>query len=227
MSAIPKLLIVVLLCCLSVASVVGIPVVAIYLFLVFHGQAARLKGAMDKCRAVMMKGEKVFTATPQLRIHAVMHRRRISVVTDSRFVRLDLGIFGGYEMVDFQWKDLRNASITENFLPGVFGADLTFELMDGRHVAVTGLKAGIAAKIYAVAQRQEQSWEEKRRVRGNEDVRAAAGGVYLNAPGGGASGSRSGTDISAELRQARQMLDEKLISDAEFEEIKSRILSRV
>lgn len=229
MSAIPNLLTVLLLSILGTVSVVGIPFVAIYLFLLLNGRQARLKTALEKCRSVMMSDEKAVVATPQLRIHALTHRRRVAVITDSRFVRLDRGLFGGYNMTDFQWKDLQNATIRENFLPGIFGSDIRLELMDGRIVGVNGLKADIAARIYSFAQRQEQSWEEKRRVRSNEDVRAAAGGIYLNAPGGGgtSSGGGSSGDITSELRQAKQMLDEKLISDAEFEEIKSRILSRL
>ncbi|NTF16816.1 hypothetical protein G6L37_00055 [Agrobacterium rubi] len=226
MSAIPSLLMILLVSVIGIVSIIGIPFVFLYLLLIFRGQEARLRKALEKCRAVMMSNEKAATATPQLRIHALTHRRRIAVVTDSRFVRLDRGIFGGYEMTDFQWKDLRNATIKENFLPGVFGSDVWFELLDGRHVGINGLKADIASKVYAFSQRQEQSWEEKRRVRSNEDVRAAAGGIYLNSAGG-ATSSTEGGDVTNELRQAKQMLDEKLISDAEYEEIKSRILSRL
>jgi hypothetical protein len=226
-SALPKLLTVFVLCAIGMFSLIGIPFVALYIYLVFFRQAVRIRAGMEKCRAIMMIGEKVSVATKQLRIHALLHRRRIAIVTDSRFVRLDRGLFGGYDMVDFQWKDLRDATITENFLPNIFGSDVSFRLSSGELVHITGLKAVTASKVYAFAQRQEQAWEEKRRIRKNEDVRAASGGIYLNGTGGGVPGGGQSTDVASELRNAKQMLDEKLISDAEFEEIKSRLLSRL
>ena len=61
-----------------------------------------------------------------------------------------------------------------------------------------------------------------------EEVRAKSGGVQIS----GASAGYSGTDAAGteseptrRLRQAREMLDAKLISDSEFESIKAKIVS--
>ena len=76
----------------------------------------------------------------------------------------------------------------------------------------------------AKAQYEEQAWEEKRRVRGLEETRAASGGVSIGAMdrAGGVSGDR----MVEEIRKAKELLDSGAVSDAEFQEMKAKILGR-
>jgi hypothetical protein len=90
--------------------------------------------------------------------------------------------------------------------------------------------------VYKYAQDQEQAWEEKRRIREIEEVRAAAGGTYITQastpdyPATNSSqekASLTGTaSIVEELRKAKDLLDQEIISDAEFNELKSKILNQ-
>ncbi len=80
--------------------------------------------------------------------------------------------------------------------------------------------------MYRICQQHDQVWREKRRVRDLEELRAKSGGVQIGAQGafgGDAAGGES--DPARRLRQAREMLDAKLISDSEFESIKAKIVS--
>src|SRR5208282_3727599 len=92
-----------------------------------------------------------------------------------------------------------------------------------------GLRKDQAQAIYRICQQHDQMWREKRRVRELEELRAKSGGVQF----GNSMGTSPATDISTgseteptrRLRQAREMLDAKLISDAEYETIKAKIVA--
>jgi hypothetical protein len=139
------------------------------------------------------------------------------------------GLFGGFQMGDIQWKDLRDARIEQNVLPEVCGSNLAFRHanMGVAQLSVDGIESTVASTIYARAQSEEQAWEEKRRVRAMEEVRAAAGGVtvHTSQPSGSAP-VPAGNRMIAEIRQAKAMLDDGTISDTEFQEMKSKILAQ-
>ena len=102
-----------------------------------------------------------------------------------------------------------------------------------------GLRKDQAQGMYRICQQHDQVWREKRRIRELEELRAKSGGVQI---GGGQSAYAAGDGVAAagiggaataaaesepvrRLRQAREMLDAKLISDSEFESIKAKIVS--
>jgi hypothetical protein len=135
-------------------------------------------------------------------------------------------------MKDYQWKDLYDADLSENVLPKFFGSRLSFAIRrDGKgatedRLVIDGIEGRLASQIYSTAQEQEQAWEEKRRVRTMEEARATSGGITLgglpSAPGAGNTGGSTLDD----LERAKKLLDAEVISDAEFNEMKSKILSR-
>ncbi len=81
--------------------------------------------------------------------------------------------------------------------------------------------------MYRICQQHDQVWREKRRVRELEELRAKSGGVQIGgtAAYSGAAGGAAESEPVRRLRQAREMLDAKLISDSEFESIKAKIVS--
>jgi hypothetical protein len=79
--------------------------------------------------------------------------------------------------------------------------------------------------MYRICQQHDQVWREKRRVRELEELRAKSGGVQIGAAGLGAAGVGADSEPARRLRQAREMLEAKLISDSEFESIKAKIVS--
>jgi hypothetical protein len=81
--------------------------------------------------------------------------------------------------------------------------------------------------MYRICQQHDQVWREKRRVRELEELRAKSGGVQISGAQSAYSSDAAGTESepARRLRQAREMLDAKLISDSEFESIKAKIVS--
>jgi hypothetical protein len=168
----------------------------------------------------------------QRRLFALNHRRIVVCATSGRFIALSRGLFGGYVPTDVRWQDLEDASISA----GVFGATLTITTLAtedmasrghvSRAVQIAGLRKDQAQQVYTLCQAQEQAWREKRRVRDLDELRAQSGGVQIgNVPGGSAASiAAAGGDPAERLRKAKEMLDGGLITDAEFESIKARVV---
>lgn len=196
------------------------------------GADARRAKVEAKLNATLMQGEKIVASSVQHRGFALMRRRLAVAITDSRIIIVRPGLLGGFKMSDIQWKDLKDVQLEENVLDDVFGSNLTFAHLNGGvgGMVVNGIKTKTAAEIYARAQSEEQAWEEKRRVRAMEEVRAAAGGVTVHAapqasPASGTAPPSGGNRIVEAIQQAKSMLDGGVISDAEFQEMKSKILA--
>src|SRR5262249_36775682 len=143
---------------------------------------------------------------------------------------------GGFLPQDVRWQDLKEVRLES----GIFGADLTIVALPSPDLAISGgvrtlsymgLRKAQAESVYRLCQTNEQAWREKRRIRELEEMRAQSGGIQL-APGAVGSGfpgspAPDATDPVTRLQQAKQMLDAKLISDAEYEAIKARVVSNL
>jgi len=93
-----------------------------------------------------------------------------------------------------------------------------------QRVEFRGLRRGEAQAVYRICQSQDQAWREKRRVRELEELRARSGGIQVS-PGTLALGGATESDAVRRLQEAKQLLDAHLISDAEYEAIKAKIIS--
>lgn len=211
---------------IAVVGVLG----AVYWALVVRGVEGRKAKAFEKLASTLMANEQKLADAIQLRLCALTSRRVVLAATNSRVILLERPPLGGFTMRDYQWKDLHDATLSENLLPNLFGSRLTFSIRrDGQEqvegvVVADGLEQRVASRLYTAAQEQEQAWEEKRRVRTMEEARASSGGITL----GGYPGNGGGVGVSTldELERAKKLLDSGVISDVEFNEIKSKILSK-
>jgi hypothetical protein len=91
-----------------------------------------------------------------------------------------------------------------------------------QQVRFSGLVRAQAQALYRICQAQDQAWREKRRVRELEELRARAGGIQVTQ---GPAGTAAAPDAVRRLQEAKQLLDARLITDAEYEALKARILS--
>lgn len=217
---------------LLVTAFVGATLV--YWAVVLRGSDIRRAAAEGKLTSTLMASEQRIADAIQFRLCALMSRRLVVAATNSRVILIERAMLGGFRMKDYQWKDLHNAELSENVLPNLFGSRLSFAIRrDGEgptldRLVIDGIDGGLASRIYSTAQEQEQAWEEKRRVRTMEEARASSGGITL----GGFPSTQGPAQVQAggstldELERAKKLLDEGVISDAEFNEMKSKILSR-
>ena len=202
-------------------------------------QEPGLESALATLRGLLTAGETLEAWAVQHRLFALTHRRACIAATSGRFIWLNRRLLGGYESADIRWQDLKETRISA----GILAADLTLVAQNSADLNIgaevnriwtfAGLRKDQAQAIYRICQQHDQVWREKRRIRELEELRAKSGGVQIGGvPMGAGQSAYSGADaVGAEseparrLRQAREMLDAKLISDSEFESIKARIVS--
>jgi hypothetical protein len=198
-----------------------------------------LQNALATLAGLLTSCETVEAWATQRRIFALTHRRVVLVATSGRFIALTRKLIGGYDSADIRWQDLKETKIRA----GIFGADLTVIAQSSSDLNISstvnrnwtyeGLRKDQAQALYRICQQHDQAWREKRRVRELEELRAKSGGVqfaagagpYGAAPGDAQTPHGAESDSTRRLRQAREMLDAKLITDSEYETIKARIVS--
>jgi len=194
-------------------------------------ESLHVQKAFEYLNSVLVKGETIEAWTVQRRLFALSHKRVLIAATSGRFITIKRGLLGGFKMTDFRWQDLGDTKINV----GIFGADITMKILGSKDLAISensaqaiileGFRKEGTEQIYRFAQAQDQSWREKRRIRELEELRAKSGGITLgNSPGSQQSGNTS-DDTASKLQQAKQMLDNKLITDSEYESIKARLIS--
>jgi len=195
-------------------------------------QDSNVNEALAHLKSVLVAGETLDAWAIQPRIFALTHRRRLIAATSGRFIYIKRNLFGGFKMDDFRWQDLQETKLDV----GIFGADITFKASnnsdlnisksDIRDLEFRGFEKVQTQEIYRLAQAQDQSWREKRRLRELEEMRAQSGGLNVGSYSGNTlSQAEQTTDDSlARLQKAKEMLDNKLITDSEYETIKARII---
>ncbi|HET9725688.1 MAG TPA: SHOCT domain-containing protein [Gemmatimonadales bacterium] len=193
--------------------------------------------ALTALRSLLIPGEELDTHAVQRRLFALTHRRTIVGATSGRLIVVNRGLFGDYTPQDVRWQDLQDAQLRV----GVFGASLSVSVHGNadlasaegprRVVQVDGLRKDEAQEVYRTCQAQEQAWREKRRVRELEELRAKSGGINLAGGMGATAGATAGDEgsqaLASRLQRAKDMLQQGLLTDAEFEQIKARILSEL
>lgn len=196
---------------------------------------AHLAKALAELRAILVSGETLEAFAVQRRLFALTHRRMLVAATSGRFITVTRGVFGGYTPRDVRWQDIEEARVHV----GIFGATLTVTSLNSQDLAsagqvaptimVTGLRKDQAEGVYRVCQAQWQAWREKRRIRDLDEMRARSGGIQLGAPNAAVSAPSGGDsgDPMERLQRAKQMLDAGLLTDAEFESIKAKIMDRL
>ncbi|MBA3318665.1 MAG: SHOCT domain-containing protein [Gemmatimonadales bacterium] len=190
---------------------------------------------LDAIRSLLIPGERLESTAVQRRLFALTHRRLVLSATSGRLIALQRGLVSGYTVQDVRWQDLREAQLQV----GVFGATLTVTADQSndlagaggatRALSFIGLRKDQAQEVYRACQFQEQAWREKRRVRELEELRAKSGGVHLGGMTGmaAAGGEDAPRSPQARLQRAKEMFDQGLLNDAEYEQVKARILGEL
>jgi hypothetical protein len=192
---------------------------------------ADLAKPLAQLRSVLIAGETLEAFAVQRRIFALTHRRLLLAATSGRLVVLARKLLGGFDVTTIRWQDLEEVTLHV----GVFSANLAVRAgratdlaslgAQGAQGAVfAGLRKDQAQAVYRICQTQDQAWREKRRVRELEELRARSGGIQVtSAPLTGALGAEG--DAVRRLQEAKQLLEARLITDAEYEAIKAKIVS--
>jgi len=199
----------------------------------FGGHEPGLDKPLEHLRSILIPSETLEAWAIQRRIFALSHRRLLLAATSGRLILLTRKLLGGFDVSDIRWQDLEEVTLRV----GMLGADLVVRAgkatdfasqsaQGAQRIEFTGLRKDQAQAVYRICQAQDQAWREKRRVRELEELRARSGGIQVSPGVGGYAGTGAGqADSVRRLQEAKQMLDNRLITDAEYEAIKAKIVS--
>ena len=191
--------------------------------------AADVAGPLGQLRGVLIPGESLEAFAIQRRLFALTHRRVLVAATSGRLVVLTRKLLGGFDVTTIRWQDLEEVTLHV----GMLSADLALRAgkatdlaslatQGSQRVDFRGLRKEQAQAVYRICQTQDQAWREKRRVRELEELRARAGGIQVSS---GPPAAPAGDDAVRRLQEAKQLLEARLITDAEYEAIKAKIVS--
>jgi len=195
------------------------------------GNEADLERPLSQLRAVLIPGEALEACALQLRLFALTHRRLLIAATSGRLIVLRRKLLGGYDVTTIRWQDLEEVTLRV----GMLSSDLALRAgratdlaslgtQGSQRVELGGLRKEQGQAVYRICQSQDQAWREKRRVRELEELRARSGGIQVSAAQSTA-GLGGDDDALRRLQEAKKLLDSKLITDAEYEAIKAKIVS--
>lgn len=191
------------------------------------------QAALQYLQSVLTADEKLEAWAIQRRLFALNHRRVALGATSGRFLAVTRPLFGGFDLADVRWQDLKEVHLHVGILganlrlTALVGSDLASAAGPTRTLLYQGLRKDQAQALYRICQAHDQAWREKRRVRDLEELRARSGGIQLGGGGTSASPSTAEGDAASRLRSAKSMLESGLISDAEYEALKAKIISNV
>jgi hypothetical protein len=191
-----------------------------------------VRAAAEHLRSVMIAAETLEAWALQRRIFALSHRRVLVAATSGRLIALRRRLIGGFDVDDIRWQDLEEVMLRV----GILGADLIVRAgrasdlasegaSGSRRLEFLGLRKHEAQAVYRICQAQDQAWREKRRIRELDELRARSGGIHVTSAAAPLAAAAGPSDAVRRLQEAKQMLEQKLITDSEYEAIKARIVS--
>jgi Bacterial PH domain len=192
---------------------------------------AGVEKPLAELRSVLIPGETLDAWAVQRRVFALTHRRVLIAATSGRLIVLTRKLLGGFDVATIRWQDLEEVTLHVGIVSANLAVragkatDLASLASQGAQmVQFEGLRKEQAQAVYRICQGQDQAWREKRRVRELEELRARSGGIQVSGGGLGQAGAAEGDSVRR-LQEAKQLLDAKLITDAEYEAIKAKIVS--
>ena len=184
-----------------------------------------------KLETIHDKVAQILTSEERIQYIAVQRRPVINiapdavVLTNRRFIIYHQRLFGRVHFEDYVWRELNDVQLRE----GLLTSTVHFQITDDVPISLDWLPKTHARRVYAVAQEMEERVREERRLRGIEEKRAAAGGVFIQGgalPGAAGLGAHD-EDPVQKLKQLKEMLDAGLITPGEYEAKRQTILSRM
>lgn len=192
--------------------------------------------------AMLMGGEEILYIAIQSNRAPTLHalgvgKRQAVVATSHRLILYLPTLLGALKFVDVPWMDVKHVHMDQGWL----GTGFLAETVDGRQLQVPYLDKEQAKRLYSIAQQMEETLREPRRQRELEETRARMGGTFIGVPTPApippapapvtltpaTTPAAATEDPVAKLAKAKTMLDNGLISQEEYDTLKTKILSSI
>jgi len=145
-------------------------------------------------------------------------------LTNKRIILVRPKSFGlSLDFKDFSWMNVADVHMKE----GIFAATITIKTITGQTDSMEDIPKAQARRLYRFAQEMEETKKEERRQRDLEDKRAVAGGgITINTPSAQPI-AVAVEDPMEKLTKLKMMLDNGILTQAEFDTKKADILSKM
>lgn len=157
-------------------------------------------------------------------------RKDAMIATDRRLLRYRPAMMGKFNLDDWPWNKVEEVRVNQ----GMMTSEFRFKLINGAIGTMGNLDKEQTRKLYAICQTKVHEWHEIRRQRQMEEDRARAGGVTVQTaftppmPQPVATPLPAPTeDPVARLAKAKALLDQGLISQEEYDELKAKIVASI
>lgn len=199
--------------------------------------------------AIMERVQSILTTHENVEFIAVQEKPVMNispdaiVATNRRLIFYRPKLLGRFEFQDYLWFDLHNAHFQKNLLGATFWA----QHMSGQMVTMDYLPLTAAQTLYRMAQEREEQARLRRHEMHLDTLRAGAANVNvqtnvmsppvtaeiiparatITAVHPAIEQSSSSDDLTRRLRKLKDMLDQGLITEEDFERRKREILAQV
>jgi hypothetical protein len=125
---------------------------------------------------------------------------------------------------DYPWREVSDVHLSEQILTSTISCKIT----SGASISIDSIPKKQAKRVYTISQEMEEKMFEFRRQRDMDEKRAGAGGVVINSPLNTTPASaESVEDPLAVLGKLKQLLDNGLIEQSEYDLKKKEVLSKL
>lgn len=197
---------------------------AISQFLTDEQDESAVSKIVPKIRELLTKDEEIEYIAVQKKLVANFSPDAV-VLTNRRFIIVRPKLLG-MTFSDLPWREVQDVHMSEQ----VLSATITCRSTKGAVVAVDSLPKKQARRVYSYAQQVEEQAYEKRQQVELEKLRASAGGVVVHAPAAAPAALQPvpvADDPVQVLAKLKQLLDAGLVTQAEFDQKKTEVLSRM
>jgi len=184
------------------------------------------RGALDALDAVLIREETLHGWALERRLFALNHRRVLLAATSSRMLWIRRRLIGGYDVAHLRWQDIEDAALHVGLLSAQLSlrasrpADPIADARGGPHLyRFAGLRRKQAQTLYRICQAQVEVRREQRRLHMEALHALERDGSAQHSAGGALTAAQR-------LQEARRLHEDRLITDAEYEAIKARVLAQ-
>jgi hypothetical protein len=179
---------------------------------------------LNRFRELLMTGEEIQYIAVQKKPAINLNPDSVAL-TNKRIVFCrprNLGLSMDFE--DYLWKEVEECQIKE----GVLGAAFMVNTVSGKNIGLDYLPKSQARMLYRYAQEQEENMREYRRQIELENARArAGGGITVNPAPEVKKEPEKQEDLVSSLKKLKELFEQDLISQEEFDRKKAEILDKL
>jgi hypothetical protein len=178
-----------------------------------------LQALVKNIEPILAEGEEILYVALPDRTPLSLEKDSIAV-TSSRIVLCNGQPVGRPRLTEFLWHEIDQVRLNG----GILAAEIIIESVSGELAVMGGLDKSQARRLHSVCQQKQQEWHDNRRTSPIEVYSAKASDAQKTATG--TTTVTAEDDTVEKLEKIKLRLAQQLISEAEYEALKAKILAQ-